>query len=272
MARSLVIVESPAKASTLGKFLGRDFQVAACFGHVRGLDKKGIAVDRANGYEPNYRIVPGKERTVAELTRLAHKAESIYLAADPDREGEAICWHLAQVLAGPRLRFRRVAFHEITLRAVEEAFRTPREIDQRRVDAQQARRILDRLVGYSLSPLLWQKVAGGLSAGRVQSVALRIVCERERLIGAFVPDEHWTVRARLDAGTPPVFVATLTAIGEREAQLRTAAQARGVVGALAAAPISPASSRFKMATDASFVSGEYRNTTAEMVTIALTNM
>src|SRR5512141_3067630 len=181
MARSLVIVESPAKASTLGKFLGRGFQVAACYGHVRDLDKKGIAVDRANGYEPNYRIVPGKERTVAELSKLARKADRIFLAADPDREGEAICWHLHELLKleAPNAEVVRAEVHEITKSAVKRAIETPTAISLPRVGAQQARRIIDRLVGYEVSELLWNKVWRGLSAGRVQTVALRIIVERE---------------------------------------------------------------------------------------------
>src|SRR5512132_3990959 len=148
MARSLVIVESPAKASTLVKFLGRDFQVAACYGHVRALDKKGIAVDRSNGYEPHYRIVPGKERTVADLSKLARKADRIFLAADPDREGEAICWHLHELLKleAPNAEFHRAEFHEITRSAVTRAIEKPGKISKERVGAQQARRIIDRLV------------------------------------------------------------------------------------------------------------------------------
>jgi DNA topoisomerase I len=195
MARSLVIVESPAKASTLGKFLGKDFQVAACYGHVRDLDRKGIAVDRAKGYEPNYRIVPGKERTVAELTRLARKAERIYLAADPDREGEAICWHLHELLKkeAPKARFHRAEFNEITKTAVTRAIEKPTRISQDRVGAQQARRIIDRLVGYEVSELLWQKVWRGLSAGRVQTVALRIIVERETEREAFRPIPYFSV-------------------------------------------------------------------------------
>ncbi len=195
MARSLVIVESPAKASTLGKFLGKDFQVAACYGHVRDLDRKGIAVDRAKGYAPNYRIVPGKERTVVELTKLARKAERIYLAADPDREGEAICWHLHELLKkeAPQARFHRAEFNEITKAAVTRAIEKPTRISSDRVGAQQARRIIDRLVGYEVSELLWQKVWRGLSAGRVQTVALRIIVERETEREAFVPIPYFSV-------------------------------------------------------------------------------
>jgi DNA topoisomerase-1 len=199
MARSLVIVESPAKASTLGKFLGRDYHVAACYGHVRDLDKKGIAVDRARDYEPNYRIVPGKERTVAELARLARKAERIFLAADPDREGEAICWHLHELLKkeAPKARFHRAEFQEITKSAVTRAIAKPGKISKERVGAQQARRIIDRLVGYEVSELLWNKVWRGLSAGRVQTVALRIIVERETERERFVPVPYFSVPVTL---------------------------------------------------------------------------
>jgi DNA topoisomerase-1 len=195
MARSLVIVESPAKASTLGKFLGRDYQVAACYGHVRDLEKKGIAVDRENGYEPEYRVVPGKERTVAELARLARKANRIFLAADPDREGEAICWHLHELLKkeAPDAEFHRAEFHEITKTAVRRAIENPTRISPDRVGAQQARRIIDRLVGYEVSELLWNKVWRGLSAGRVQTVALRIIVERESERERFVSVPYFSV-------------------------------------------------------------------------------
>ena len=235
MPRHLVIVESPAKAKTLGRQLGRDFLVRASLGHVRDLPRNRLAVDLARGFAPEYEILATRRRVVSELRAAAREAETISLAADPDREGEAICWHLAEALAGPRRRFQRVAFHELTRRAVEQAFRAPREIDARRVDAQQARRILDRLVGYHLSPLLWRKLGGGLSAGRVQSVALRIVCERERAILGFVPEEHWTIRAWLDSGTPPVFAATLVAVDEAQALVRSAGEAGSVVHALEAA-------------------------------------
>jgi DNA topoisomerase-1 len=199
MARSLVIVESPAKAATLGKFLGKDFQVAACYGHVRDLEKKGISVDRARGYEPHYRIVPGKERTVAELARLARKAERIFLAADPDREGEAICWHLHELLKkeAPKAEFVRAEFHEITRSAVTRAIEKPGKISKDRVGAQQARRIIDRLVGYEVSELLWNKVWRGLSAGRVQTVALRIVVERETEREKFVAIPYFSVPVTL---------------------------------------------------------------------------
>src|SRR5271169_1029476 len=202
MAKSLVIVESPAKAATLGKFLGRDFTVMACFGHVRDLQKKGIAVDRAHGYAPSYEILPGKERTVQDLKKAAKGADTIYLAADPDREGEAICWHLREILKPglPKVKFHRAEFHEITKAAVTRAISSPGTIDQNRVNAQQARRIIDRLVGYEVSDLLWSKVWRGLSAGRVQTVTLRIIVERESERERFVSVPYFSVPVTLRKG------------------------------------------------------------------------
>src|SRR5512140_1239328 len=202
MAKSLVIVESPAKAATLGKFLGKAFSVMACYGHVRDLRKKGIAVDRENGYTPAYEILPGKERTVADLKRAAKSAETIYLVADPDREGEAICWHLQEILKPslPKTIFHRAEFHEITKAAVTRAVSHPGVIDQDRVNAQQARRIIDRLVGYEVSDLLWSKLWRGLSAGRVQTVTLRIIVERESERERFVPVPYFSVPVSLRKG------------------------------------------------------------------------
>jgi DNA topoisomerase-1 len=202
MAKSLVIVESPAKAVTLGKFLGKDFTVMACYGHVRDLQKKGISVDREHEYTPTYEILPGKERTVADLKKAAKGADTIYLAADPDREGEAICWHLQEILKPnlPRVTFHRAEFHEITKAAVTRAVTHPGTIDQNRVNAQQARRIIDRLVGYEVSDLLWSKVWRGLSAGRVQTVTLRIIVERESERERFVPVPYFSVPATLKKG------------------------------------------------------------------------
>lgn len=208
---SIVIVESPAKARTLEKFLGKNFRVLASYGHVRDLPRKGLGVDRENAYEPTYEVLHGKEKTLQELKRAASKAETVYLAADPDREGEAISWHLKETLQ-PALKntpFRRVRFNEITKRAVLAAMDDAGEIDSRLVDAQQARRIIDRLVGYEVSDLLWKKIWRGLSAGRVQTVALRIICEREKEIEAFRPVEYWTVDAQLQAASPPAFTAKL---------------------------------------------------------------
>jgi DNA topoisomerase-1 len=235
MARPLVIVESPAKARTLARFLGREYTVRASMGHVRDLPKGRLAVDTARGFEVEYEVLAARRKAVAELRAAAREAGTIFLAADPDREGEAICWHLAETLGGPATRYRRVAFHEVTPRAVSEAFGAPREIDVRRVDAQQTRRVVDRLVGYSLSPLLWRAVQPGLSAGRVQSVALRLVCDRERERLAFRPEEHWAIRVHLDSGTPPVFPATLVRVGTAEADPRDAQAAEALRRVLEAA-------------------------------------
>jgi DNA topoisomerase-1 len=212
MPRSIVIVESPAKAKTLEKFLGKDFRVLASYGHVRDLPRKGLGVDRDHAYRPTYEILQGKEKTVRELIRAARGAAAVYLAADPDREGEAISWHLQETLKPEmgKTPFRRVRFNEITRKAVLSAMEQAGEIDGRLVDAQQARRIIDRLVGYEVSDLLWKKIWRGLSAGRVQTVALRIICEREKEIEAFVPVEYWTVDADLEAGSPPSFTARLS--------------------------------------------------------------
>jgi DNA topoisomerase-1 len=206
VAKNLVIVESPAKAKTINKYLGRGFEVKASMGHVRDLPKKKLGVEIEGGFRPDYEVLPARKKILDELKSAARDAETVYLAADPDREGEAICWHLAEELGvKARRKVKRVVFNEITKRAVEEAFREPGELDTRKIDAQQARRILDRLVGYKVSPLLWEKVRRGLSAGRVQSVALRLVCEREREIRAFVAEEYWTVAAHLEAAQPPIF-------------------------------------------------------------------
>ncbi len=192
--KTLVIVESPAKAKTINKYLGDAYVVRASMGHVRDLPKKGIGVDLET-FTPDYVIIEerGKDKVVAELKRLAKDSEDIYLATDLDREGEAIAWHLKEALGLPDSRVKRVIFNAITKSEIQKAFATPHKIDINRVNAQQARRILDRIVGYEVSPLLWRKVAKGLSAGRVQSVAVRLVVEREREIDAFVPAEYWTI-------------------------------------------------------------------------------
>ena len=204
MAKNLVIVESPAKAKTIEKILGKDFSVKASAGHVRDLPKKGIGVDVRKNYAPKYEVLPDKLDKVKELCEAAEKAKTIYLAPDPDREGEAIAWHLASILADTAAekgaKVKRIEFNEITRDAIERAIKKPRDIDQPRVDAQQARRVLDRLVGYKISPLLWVKVKRGLSAGRVQSVAVRLICDREREVLAFVPQEYWSIGVELKKG------------------------------------------------------------------------
>ena len=177
--KSLVIVESPAKAKTIGKYLGDGYEVKACMGHLRDLPKSKIGVDIEHDFEPDYKPIKGKEDIISDLKKSAKKSEYVYLATDPDREGEAISWHLKELLDLPDDKARRVTFNEITKKVVSESIQKPREIDQNLVDAQQARRILDRIVGYQLSPLLWKKIRRGLSAGRVQSVAMRMVAERD---------------------------------------------------------------------------------------------
>src|SRR5438067_4297124 len=222
MAKNLVIVESPAKAKTINKYLGNDYRVMASIGHIKDLPSKGLGVDVEHDFEPTYEVIPDSKKrnnrkNVADLKRAAKEADAIYLAADPDREGEAICQHLAEEIVPkrPRKPSFRVMFNEITKRAVQEAFLHPKEIDANLVDAQQARRVLDRLVGYKVSPLLCRTIGGRLSAGRVQSVALRMVVEREREIEAFVKTEYWTITANLAAKLPPAFDARLLKIGEQ---------------------------------------------------------
>ena len=232
MGRSLVIVESPAKAKTINKYLGRDYTVKASLGHVKDLPKKELGIDVDNGFEPTYEVIPGKTKVVTELKKAAKEADAVYLAADPDREGEAICAHLAEVLGrtkAERKKIFRVLFNEITPKAIRAAFERPGQIDTHLVDAQQARRVLDRLVGYKISPLLWDKVRRGLSAGRVQTVALRLIVEREREIRAFVPKEYWTIHALLEAGEPPLFEAKLIKCKEEEIEVPNEAEAQRIV-------------------------------------------
>ena len=185
MAKNLVIVESPAKAKTIEGYLGKDFIVKSSYGHVRDLAKKGIAIDIEANFAPQYEVSPDKKQLVAELKKLAKEADTVWLATDEDREGEAISWHLAEELKLDKNKTKRIVFHEITKTAILKAIDNPREIDYNLVNAQQARRVLDRLVGYELSPVLWRKIKGGLSAGRVQSVSVRLIVEREREIQNF---------------------------------------------------------------------------------------
>jgi len=238
---NLVIVESPAKAKTIKKYLGRGYEVEASLGHVKDLPKKDLAVDVENNFETELVVIPGKEKVLARLKKLAREADAIFLAPDPDREGEAIAAHLAEELGegggkkkkkGAGKPIRRVTFNEITKRAVLEAFEHPRDIDQHLVEAQQARRILDRLVGYQVSPLLWDKVRRGLSAGRVQTVALRLIVEREREIKAFEKQEYWTLDAHLAAAKPPAFDAYLVGTNPEKNVLPNEEAARKLEGAL----------------------------------------
>ncbi|HMV50129.1 MAG TPA: type I DNA topoisomerase, partial [Blastocatellia bacterium] len=219
MSKSLVIVESPSKAKTINKYLGKDFKVLASVGHVKDLPKKGLGVDVENNFEPTYEVMPGKEKVVREIKEAAKDAETVFIATDPDREGEAIGYHLAEIVKSGRGNTKkpifRVTFNEITKNAVKDAFNHPAQINDNLVDAQQARRVLDRLVGYKVSPLLWDKVRRGLSAGRVQTVAVRLVVEREREIQAFIKTEYWSVVANLSAQLPPAFDARLFKIAEQ---------------------------------------------------------
>lgn len=198
MPKYLVIVESPAKVKTIKKFLGANYEVAASNGHVRDLPKSSLGIDVENDYEPKYITIRGKGDVLANLRKLVKKSDKIYLATDPDREGEAISWHLAQALKIEDKDINRISFNEITKNAVKASIKEPRKINMNLVDAQQSRRVLDRMVGYRISPLLWAKVKRGLSAGRVQSVALRIICDREDEINAFIPKEYWTIDAILN--------------------------------------------------------------------------
>jgi len=220
-ARKLLIVESPAKARTIKKYLGPEFEVKASVGHVRDLPVNNLGVDVEAGFEPTYVVSKGKEKVIADLKKAAAKAEEIYLGPDPDREGEAIAWHIQEALKGghERREFHRVLFHEITREAVQKALEDPAPLNRARFESQQARRILDRLVGYNISPLLWDKVKRGLSAGRVQSVALRLIVDREREILAFKPQEYWSLTALVEGPEPPPFEAKLARIKNRKAEL-----------------------------------------------------
>jgi DNA topoisomerase-1 len=220
MPSSLVIVESPAKARTIKKYLGPEFTVKASVGHVIDLPEKELGIDLEKDFKPTYIVLPARRKVVKELKEAAKKVNRIYLAPDPDREGEAIAWHIAQLLRekGSNQEILRVLINEITRSAVQEAIRNAGDLDQNRFEAQQARRILDRLVGYKVSPLLWKKVQRGLSAGRVQSVAVRIICEREREIQGFVQQEYWTVSAELEAEEPPVFRARLVEMDNKKVE------------------------------------------------------
>ena len=209
MTKPLVVVESPTKVRTVKKYLGKDYNVAATVGHIKDLPNKEMGIDIQNGFKPKYNNIPGKQKIIKQLKAAAGDAADVYLAPDPDREGEAIAWHTSEVLKKKGRKFYRVLFHELTKDAIQRAMAAPDNLDRPKYEAQQARRILDRLVGYHISPLLWRKVKGGLSAGRVQSVALRIICERERAIQAFEPQEYWSVTAHLEGDSPPPFKAKL---------------------------------------------------------------
>jgi DNA topoisomerase-1 len=233
MKKGLVIVESPTKVKTIKKYLGKDFDVRASVGHVKDLPRKRLGVDKDNDFAPEYEIIRGKGKIIKELKSAASKVDDIYLAPDPDREGEAIAWHIAEEIRRARgaknKKFHRVLFHELTKQGILDAIRSPVELNQARFESQQARRILDRLVGYELSPLLWKKVKSGLSAGRVQSVAVRMICEREREIQAFKPEEYWTVTALLRGETPPEFEAKAISFKGEKLALKNSKDAERIV-------------------------------------------
>src|SRR5712675_1476492 len=231
MAKNLVIVESPAKAKTIGKYLGKNYTVKASLGHVKDLPKKDLAVDVDNDFKPVYEVIEGKKKLIAELKTAAKGADAVYLAADPDREGEAICFHLQEELQDKKngVKFFRVMFNEITKSAIQKAFDKPLSVNLHLVDAQQARRILDRLVGYKISPLLWDKVRRGLSAGRVQTVALRLIVDREREIRAFIKREYWTIDVQLNAKKPPILTARFTKKDDQSIEVADEATAKSLV-------------------------------------------
>jgi len=233
MAKYLVIVESPAKVKTIKKFLGTSYEVLASNGHVRDMPKSQLGFDAANDYEPKYITIRGKGDILAKLRKEVKKAERIYLATDPDREGEAISWHLIKALKLEGKKVFRITFNEITKNAVKESLKTAREIDMDRVDAQQARRMLDRMVGYRISPLLWAKVKRGLSAGRVQSVALRIICDREAEINAFIPEEYWSLNAEFSvSGEKKPLVAKYYGTPEQRVEIKSEEQLNGILADL----------------------------------------
>lgn len=236
MAKSLVIVESPAKAKTIGKYLGKNFVVKASLGHIKDLPKKDLAVAVDGDFRPDYQVIEGKKKLITELKQAAKTVDSIYLAADPDREGEAICFHLAEELQGTKKdgnpQLFRVMFNEITKNAIEKAFEKPGIVNVHLVDAQQARRVLDRLVGYKISPLLWDKVRRGLSAGRVQTVALRLIVERERAIRAFQKREYWTIDASLNAKKPPILKARFVKRGDESLEIPNEEAAKSIIAAV----------------------------------------
>ena len=232
MAKSLVVVESPAKAKTINKYLGKSYKVVASMGHIRDLPKSKLGVDVDEAFKPVYEPIPARKKVIKELRAAAKVATDIYVATDPDREGEAIGWHLAVELGGKKRSVHRLMFNEITKQAIVEALKHPVEIDQRMVDAQQARRVLDRLVGYKLSPLLWDKVRRGLSAGRVQSIALKLVCDREHEIEQFNPEEYWHIFANLIGPVPPEFEAKLQKKNGKTVKVLNEAESKTIVEAV----------------------------------------
>jgi len=238
MGQSLVIVESPAKARTIKKYLGRSYQVLASVGHVKDLPEKELGVDIKNNFAPTYVVIRGKQKILKKIIDEASKVDDVYLAPDPDREGEAIAWHIGDEISkkAKKTKVHRILFNEITEKAIKEAIVHPQLLDQKLFEAQQARRILDRLVGYQISPILWKKVRRGLSAGRVQSVAVRIVCEREAEINAFVSKEYWSIVAHLEGKNPPPFEAKLVKIKGENVEISNETTAKGILDELEKQP------------------------------------
>jgi DNA topoisomerase-1 len=227
--RSLIIVESPAKAKTINKYLGHDFIVEASVGHIKNLPKSKIGVDVEGGFLPEYETIKGKDAVVRRLRDVAGKVEGVYLATDPDREGEAIAWHIAREIEGVNQSVYRVLFHEITERGIAEAMQTPSKLDNNLVNSQQARRVMDRLVGYKVSPFIWKTIYYGLSAGRVQSVALRLVCEREVAVTSFVPEEYWSIIGEFSAQSGESFLAKLFKVGQNDLEVGTSDEAEALI-------------------------------------------
>ncbi|WP_432738615.1 type I DNA topoisomerase [Maridesulfovibrio sp. FT414] len=236
MSKDLIVVESPAKVKTISKFLGKNYQVAASVGHVRDLPKNKLGVEENGDFTPQYQIIPGKEEVVNKLKKAAAKADHVFLAPDPDREGEAIGWHVAAIIKEVNENISRIQFNEITARAVKEALEHPQPLNEQLFDSQQARRILDRLVGYKISPILWKKVKRGISAGRVQSVALKLVVEREKARRAFIPEEYWLFKAHLEGANPPLFVAELWKVDGKKAEIGSADEAAALEKAVKGVP------------------------------------
>ncbi|MEX1313152.1 MAG: type I DNA topoisomerase, partial [Desulfotignum sp.] len=232
MAKPLIIVESPTKIKTLKKYVGNNFQVAASSGHIRDLPVKKLGIDVENDFKAEYVNIKDKSNVISQLKKIAKGCDEIYLAPDPDREGEAIAFHIMDILKKKDRRFHRVLIHELTQKGIEDALKKPLDPDENKYNAQQARRKLDRLVGYQISPLLWQKIQRGLSAGRVQSVAVKIICDREREIRGFEPEEYWTINADLLAQAPPSFNAALVKIGRKKAGITNEKQAQKILADL----------------------------------------
>lgn len=229
MPKMLLVVESPTKARTIGKYLGSDFIIKSSVGHIKDLPKSKLGVNIEGEFEPEYEIIKGKKKIINEIKKAAEKVDKIFLAADPDREGEAIAWHIAEELKSQRKKVFRLLFNELTKEAILEGIKSPKKLDHNRFDAQQTRRILDRLVGYQISPILWDKVRRGLSAGRVQSVAVRMICEREKEIADFVKEEYWSISANLRGQSPPSFEAALIKIKTRKPKINNEIKAKQVI-------------------------------------------